>query len=269
MEKMNQGFIKNICHLQKMNCINDTTTILSLNNDVLCNIVHRMLVKSMQNLIMANKRFYEHRKIFIESNKIIIDFEKTMHMSYFDTFYNSHIISYDDVSIKYCDKLISTETNNIYNTQMMISYIIKPDDFLSFKMCNDALFDYIEMTYRYNYKNTYTPKIYRAYCEILHGKQWWKCKISLYNIYECICLTKQRNYKQLQYTLNNMQIGKTDSEDSFIITFALLLDCVNINYDSKTRAVVTYIIYNYIEHAFEYMKQAKRTLIDAIINKCD
>jgi len=53
------------------------------------------------------------------------------------------------------------------------------------------------------------------------------------------------------------------------VAFSILMDCVNMNYDSKTRAIVTYIIYKYIENSFEFMKEVKRTLIDAIINKCD
>lgn len=269
---MSQGMSKNVCHLRKMNCINDTktiTTIMSLNNDVLCNIVHHLPVESMLNLVAANKRFYENREAFIASNKIVIKFEKTMHMPYLNTLYNSHIDSIDYDSVKLRDKLTNITPESIYNTQMLISYVVKMDDIISYGKCSYELFDYMEAVMKYKYKFRYMPKIYTMYCGTIYSKSWWKIKINLYDIFDCIYLTKQRKYKQLQQTLDGMQMGKTENIDGFLVTFSLLMDCVNMNYDNKARAVVTYIIYKYIHHSFDYMKEVKRPLIDAIINKCD
>jgi hypothetical protein len=269
---MIHNYSKNIHHLQKMKETTQESSIMLLYDDILCNIVYYLPIESMKNLAITNKKLYEYRKNFIASNKIIIDFEKTKQMSYLDTFYNSHIMTLDSIYLKCHDKLTNITSDSIYNTQIMISYIIKIDSILSITSCNNTLFNYILKVFKYKYKYINTPKIYAAYCGVISRKEWWNCKISLYNIYECLSLTKQRKYKQLQHALENIQMSKIDNIDnmySFMITFSLLMDCININYDAKSRAVLIYILYNYIEYSSECMKHVKRSFIDVTIDKSD
>ena len=190
-------------------------------------------------------------------------------MPYLNTLYNSHVntIGYDNVKMR--DTLTNITPDSIYNTQMIISYAVKSDDIISYGKCTHELFDYMEAVLKYNYKFRHMPKIYNIYCGVIYSKSWWKIKINFYDIFDCIYLTKKRKYKQLKQTLDGMQMGATKNIDSFLVTFSFLMECVNMNYDNNSKAVVIYLIYKYIHHSFDYMKEMKRKLIDTIIGKCD
>jgi len=216
----------------------------------------------------ANKQLFEDRKMLMASNKVLQAFVKRYDMSYFNMLYNSHIETADVYRPVLKSRYGVSTSEQIYNTQRLLSYMIEPSNDVSRTNCNNRLRYYLSTLLMSRYPGVSSSKTLNIYTDILVERKWWNSNINLYELFEAICLTKNRKHREVHKILTTIMLGKMDGLESFLTTISILLDIYMNQIDMNTKVVIVYIMFAYIENSMQYIKEVKRNMVDFLIEHC-
>ena len=234
--------------------------------DVLCDIVHHLPIQSAHNLLCANKQLFNDRKTLMASNKALQAFAKRYEMPYFNMLFNSHIKTVDVYLPELKSHYGHATSMQIYNTQRMLSYMMDHTNDVSRINCNNRLKYYLSTLLMTRYTNMSSSKTLNAYMDTLNELKWWNSNINLYELFEAICLTKSRKYREVQQILAAITLGKIGGLNSLLETLSILLNMYMKQMDMNIKAVIVYVMHAYIDDSMQYMKEAKRCTIDFLID---
>ena len=219
----------------------------------------------------VNKRFFEDRKTLMASNKVLQAFAKRYEMSYFNMLYNSHIETVDVYRPELKDRCEYSNATfeQTYNTQRLLAYMMDSTNIVSVTNCSNRFRFYLSALLMKRYPDISSSKTLNIYTKAIIKYKWWNRNVNLYELFEAICLTKNKKYRDVYNILPKMTLGETKSEKSFHWTLNMLIDILVHQIDSKTIVVMSYVIYTYVEHSMQYMREMEPDMVDFHINQCN
>jgi hypothetical protein len=244
--------------------------ITDFSSDIIIYISSYLYIYNLGNFILHDKSIYENKYNILKHNK---DFNKYLAFDNQTSYY--HIV-FDNTISNISDLLLhnihySLNTKQIYALTNMLSYYVINNIITKQNAKTYLLSVYTNSKNKKNRRVKFCLKLFK----VVFNENWEYFNINLYDLYNIICCVVYRDYNKLYDILYNIKIHKSLLP---LDTIHILIKCnddihklnINMNDDMYLyKCVICYIMYNYIEHIYEYIIQTKlKNLIPTIIEKC-
>jgi len=244
--------------------------ITDFSSDIITYISSYLYIYNLRNFILHDKTIYENKYNILKHNK---DFIKYLAFDNQTSYY--HIV-FDNTISNISDLLLhnihySLNTKQIYALTNMLSYYVINNIITKQNAKTYLLSVYTNSKNKKNRRVKFCLKLFK----VVFNENWEYFNINLYDLYNIICCVVYRDYNNLYEILYNIKIHKSLLP---LDTIHILIKCnddihklnINMNDDMYLyKCVICYIMYNYIEHIYEYIIQTKlKNLIPTIIEKC-
>jgi hypothetical protein len=244
--------------------------ITDFSSDIITYISSYLYIYNLRNFILYDKTIYENKNNILKHNK---DFIKYLAFDNQTSYY--HIV-FDNTISNISDLLLhnihySLNTKQIYALTNMLSYYVINNIITKQNAKTYLLSVYTNSKNKKNRRVKFCLKLFK----VVFNENWEYFNINLYDLYNIICCVVYRDYNNLYEILYNIKIHKSLLP---LDTIHILIKCnddihklnINMNDDMYLyKCVICYIMYNYIEHIYEYIIQTKlKNLIPTIIEKC-
>jgi hypothetical protein len=244
--------------------------LTDFSSDIITYISSYLYIYNLRNFILHDKTIYENKNNILKHNK---DFIKYLAFDNQTSYY--HIV-FDNTISNISDLLLhnihySLNTKQIYALTNMLSYYVINNIITKQNAKTYLLSVYTNSKNKKNRRVKFCLKLFK----VVFNENWEYFNINLYDLYNIICCVVYRDYNNLYEILYNIKIHKSLLP---LDTIHILIKCnddihklnINMNDDMYLyKCVICYIMYNYIEHIYEYIIQTKlKNLIPTIIEKC-
>jgi len=244
--------------------------LTDFSSDIITYISSYLYIYNLRNFILHDKTIYENKNNILKHNK---DFIKYLAFDNQTSYY--HIV-FDNTISNISDLLLhnihyNLNTKQIYALTNMLSYYVINNIITKQNAKTYLLSVYTNSKNKKNRRVKFCLKLFK----VVFNENWEYFNINLYDLYNIICCVVYRDYNNLYEILYNIKIHKSLLP---LDTIHILIKCnddihklnINMNDDMYLyKCVICYIMYNYIEHIYEYIIQTKlKNLIPTIIEKC-